>query len=544
MKIKNLLASALAIAMLIGCDNDRDDPVNRNTDFDIAYVSVTLKTPSGTATRSSIENPATEEENVIKSMYAVAFDEYFQTVQYDTDPTAIPLKGITEDGNLTEHDPEVFKVSSKAKYLLIVANPGTKLEDVLTGLYAGIPFNTFNTAITLADATEVQSSTNGFAMINVGTTVENDMNTQNNAELCLIDISGNMAIIGDENGQFEKEDDAIDYAKNNRVTIKIERITSRVIVDSDITDGQIHDTKVLPANEAIFYFDGWVLDVVNTTYYPWAKTVKLDSEPTTTTFYENNFYTIDPNYEGFDGLKYNKLKKDDDTKVTYYEPDVTFLGKQAGVYCLENTMKAINQQYQNATRVIIQARYFPDVAWDGKDWFSFAGTNYESLEKLQDAYDIKTNTNLIAACDLFFAAVQKYATNIGSTFNATNFKTLTPEDLVDLTHGGEAVKEDGCIKWYKGGRCYYYYEIRHDDIITGTMAFAKYGVVRNNIYSLMLNSVKKAGTPWYPNVDPGDGDPDDPEGPKPPDPIDETEGYIGVTVEIGPWIRWQHPIDL
>ncbi len=542
MKIKNLLASVLAIAILIGCDNDRDDPDIRNTDFDMAYVSVTIKTPSTPATRAdeSIEQIATDAENAVKTMYAVAFNETFQAVQYGSEPAAIPLNITTQDGSTSTHSPDVFKVSAKAKYLLIVANPGEKLSQALARLSAGVAFNTFNDAIKEAGAAEVQDDSKGFTMINVGTNVDSDTQNTANASLCLIDISGHLAVVGKETGQHADADAAKAAAHNNRVPVKIERLVTRVIVESTVPEDTPND-KVLPANKAVFHFEGWVLDVVNSTFYPWAKTVKLDSEPTTKNFYENNFYTIDPNYEGYDGLKYNKLKEENSAPITYREPDVTFLTKNAGAYCLENTMKADKQLYQNATRVIIKATYYPDEAWSGGDWFSFAGVDYESLEKIQEAEKIPTNTNLKEACRKFLVAVQGYATKLGTTFNATKFEDIKPEELAPLMHGGEVVKEDGCIKWYKGGLCYYYYEIRHDAGVTGNMAFGKYGVVRNNIYNLTLNSVKGAGTPWYPNVEPEGGDPD---GPQPPDPIDETEGYIGVTVTIGPWIKWDHPMDV
>lgn len=67
-------------------------------------------------------------------------------------------------------------------------------------------------------------------------------------------------------------------------------------------------------------------------------------------------------------------------------------------------------------------------------------------------------------------------------------------------------KEDGCIYWYQNSLNYYYYEIRHDNAANDHMEYGKYGVVRNNYYTLTLTKVNGNGTPWYP----GDG-PEDPE---------------------------------
>lgn len=71
------------------------------------------------------------------------------------------------------------------------------------------------------------------------------------------------------------------------------------------------------------------------------------------------------------------------------------------------------------------------------------------------------------------------------------------------------------------------------------MDFGKYGVVRNNWYQLTLGSVNGAGTPWYPDPNnPGPGDPD------PEDPIDQSAGYLGITVKTAPWVIWENEIGI
>ena len=53
------------------------------------------------------------------------------------------------------------------------------------------------------------------------------------------------------------------------------------------------------------------------------------------------------------------------------------------------------------------------------------------------------------------------------------------------------------------------------------------------------NGTKGPGTPWFPDIDnPGPGDPD------PDDPIDTSTGYLGITVEVAPWIIWENEIDI
>ncbi|MCC8094576.1 MAG: fimbria major subunit [Tannerellaceae bacterium] len=95
------------------------------------------------------------------------------------------------------------------------------------------------------------------------------------------------------------------------------------------------------------------------------------------------------------------------------------------------------------------------------------------------------------------------------------------------------------MRWYQGGLNYYYYEIHHNDMTNVLMDFGKYGIVRNNWYSLTLSSVNGAGTPWYPEIiKPGPGDPD------PTDPIDQEAGYLGIEVQLAPWILWTRDIDI
>ena len=62
----------------------------------------------------------------------------------------------------------------------------------------------------------------------------------------------------------------------------------------------------------------------------------------------------------------------------------------------------------------------------------------------------------------------------------------------------------------------------------GKMEFA---VVRNNVYKLCVDSIKKFGHP-----DPTDPDPVDPDPVDPNDPDEEGEYYFQVTVKVLPWV--------
>ncbi len=86
----------------------------------------------------------------------------------------------------------------------------------------------------------------------------------------------------------------------------------------------------------------------------------------------------------------------------------------------------------------------------------------------------------------------------------------------------------GAVK-YTNGICYYRYYIRHsNDNVLGTMGLMEYGVVRNNIYRLEINSFSGVGH-----------NKPDPEDPK------EDDEYINIDIEVRPWSTRTHdPIEM
>lgn len=520
MKIKFTLLLMLAAAAFTGCVTDNATKTKPDPDSGMAYISLQILTPTRNTTRSSSEQPgATPQETEIYKLYAVTFDNNYDVISYGS---TAPAQVADLDGTPTK--PRAFRVSSNAKWLLLIANPGAELTDVLDNVTEGMSFDALNAAVTststvlVNEIAHIHGTNDGFTMINAGNgLVDSDKDMSHEAPLALADISGKIHIVGENQTAEQAKEEA--EKDSNRVTVNVERLASKIYVAEKDGGATVAAGK--------FTFTGWVLDAINSTFYPWAKKVDTKTQVGgTPSYYVNNFYTMDPNYTGNAGIEYNT--------ITNYAPVVTWLSDKATTYAIENTMQAGAQIFEAATRVVIKSVYYPDNTWTG-DWFSYAGKNYKDLETLQADYAIETNKNLRAACDNFMKKVKAAKPAIVTD----KFSELVPADLADIANGGEVVKEKGCVRWYQNGLTYYWYEIRHDDGITDANAFAKYGIVRNNWYNLTINSVSKAGTPWYPDiVNPGDGDPD------PKDPIDETEGYIGVSIEVLPWVQWSHNIDL
>jgi hypothetical protein len=100
------------------------------------------------------------------------------------------------------------------------------------------------------------------------------------------------------------------------------------------------------------------------------------------------------------------------------------------------------------------------------------------------------------------------------------------------------------LRYYKGGVCYYSVPISHDSSVAGPNTLGKYGVVRNNLYTLKVTKIMNPGLPFVP--DPTDPDITDPINPDPVDPEtpDVVEANITVAITMNPWSGWTQDVEL
>jgi hypothetical protein len=113
------------------------------------------------------------------------------------------------------------------------------------------------------------------------------------------------------------------------------------------------------------------------------------------------------------------------------------------------------------------------------------------------------------------------ALQANSEFASTDLSLLTPGQL----------RAKG-IRVYEDGIMYYSYFIKDPNTLHTYGGDDYYGVFRNSVYKLNVNSIKDLGDDV-----PGGGtvDPNEPGEPENPD-IDTEEAYIQVTVTINPWV--------
>lgn len=491
LKIKSILVSLLAVAALASCSNENleENPeVEGGAGYDVAYVSISLTNPKMPGSRASGEQTALEEESVINELYLITFNASKVVTKDEKATKYATVLGSssfgTNSGVTTPNTP--VKVDPNTKYLLVIANPGYQLKDRLDNLSAGATYATINGMITVPEnntkpnnayLVEEVVHSNGCAMINVGFYDDSDSDPSNHAweDECLLDVSDKIVLVSD----YKSEAQAQNAAKSN-------------------------------------------------------------------------FYTVDPNFTTAGGTEYLTGIIKNTLDAATREPKVEWVAESATVgdnykYCIENTMVAGYQKFGAATRLVLKGQYAPWKSGEftlGNDWYRLPnGTNsvnFKSFADLLAAYtpakaketasDPMTAQEklLVSACELFYTQIKSELT----TNDPGDFASLTQAILDDnnIQNGGELCKKEGCIYWYPKSLNYYYYEIRHDNAANSYMEYGKYGVVRNNYYTLTLTKVNGNGTPWYPGG--GPEDPDEEED------IDKKGAYLHFEIKVAPWIYW------
>ena len=561
LKIKSILVSLLAVAALASCskENDESPEVDGGKDSDVAYVSISMTNPKTTGTRASSEQPSLPAESLINELYVITFNSS-KAVTKDADATEYAtVLGAgtfgTNSGVTTPNTP--IKVGTDTQYLLVIANPGTVLKNRLDNIAVGATYATINAMITVPTQTGKPSNaylveevvhSNGCAMINAGFFDDSDGDPANHAwkDECLLDVSDKIVLAKD----YKTETQALNAAKSNPATLEIERLAAKleVMIGGSLEVGPFED--VTNASLGQFDFGNWTIDYYNSLMFPFAKKTTTESSHTSPGFYKSNFYTVDPNFTTAGGSEYLTGLVKNVLDATTREPKVEWVSKStvAGEncrYCIENTMDEGFQKFGAATRLVLKGKYAPWPVGEftlGDDWYRLPnGTNsvnFKSFADLLAAYTpakAKADADrtaqeklLVSACELFYAQIQPALT----TNDPGDFASLSQAilDANNIQNGGELTKEEGCIYWYPKSLNYYYYEIRHDNAANDHMEYGKYGVVRNNYYTLTLTKVNGNGTPWYPGG--GPEDPDEEED------IDKLGAYLHFEIKVAPWIYW------
>ena len=520
---KSFLTLFVGLAMA-ACSNDEEMATGGQDLLPIdgreAYMSVSVAMPKSTGTRAPGEHHGTADEQNVNEVLLALFDVSDVCLETKTLATTDYILNVG-GANKAGYDGKAFKVPSATAKVLAVVNPSDKFK---TACVASASWSAINGAVeqTLDEVTG--TSKDNFMMINAG----DNANPTNGAL-----VTANVKVV--DGTTIPDVDAAIAAAEADRSMIYVDRVVAKVSL------GTNPDGVKVPAGVTCTFGD-WALNITNKSMFPYSEIVMPAGGSA------GADYRIDPNYllAGFDVSQFNYLKVADDGTLP-----ADFSAMADSKYCLENTMAADAQTQAQTTSAVASAVYTPGSFTVGESWFRLLGVTYKTLADLQVVYNAAkaagtadaAQTQVITLCDQFYARIAKAAAAQGKAVGA-DFASITITELDDLKSGGEYSKPDAAagetvgVEYFQKGVCYYNILIRHDDAITATMAHGKYGVVRNNWYTLTINSVKQPGTPWLPDTT----NPTDPKDPGEDD--DDKEAYLSVEITVNPWTTWSQGVDL
>lgn len=383
-------------------------------------------------------------------------------------------------------------------------------------------------------------------------------------------------------------------AGSNPTTISVERVVAKVSLkagDNYMADADTGTKYFTVGNDLSHAGDkitilGWTLGNTNTKAFPFRKVAT--SWSTIDPLWGNAicpsktnpariYWAVDPNYN-------RTVAESQFSTPTSVKDDAGWT--DAAEYCLENTCD-YNWMYKSqVTRLIVKAKYIPDKTKvttggnntmdDDETWWSFTtvAEHYSAknmyLKIIKWAHDnLNKDNNMPDAPTDGSAITTSEAGNTLTGVSGDNKWTITLESdghlhykLVKVsyfpTEGGAQKDLSGAsldafhssmgrIQKYDKGVCYYEIFVRHFTDEEGGYAPAddtpwvkegeytqvqlgRYGVVRNNWYTVTINSIKEPGEPTIP---------DDPE-----EPVDTETAYINCSIEISAWAKRNHSIDL
>lgn len=368
------------------------------------------------------------------------------------------------------------------------------------------------------------------------------------------------------NNIFTTEEEA---KANPAANVYVERAVAKVTVTGNTTGTQDD------GNIANYIIKGWTLDVTNQSSFlvrnvNGADWWSLKANGVNDYRFVGAAAVADGLYRTYWGIDPNYSTEGTFTTLAGTTPtNLKTVG--ANDYCLENTFDLTQMKDDQTTRVIVAAALDFNKDGKGDDFYvldndkSNTTLTLEGIKNTIKAAYLANGTvvglleaNLkggesIGAGDLDVTLDEKATTGGYVTVSeitikdasASKFKTgAIPEGL--QTANNDAIIADvnaaHKIAFYKGGVSYYPVMIKHfgDDLTPWSNGevygsnnadfLGRYGVLRNNWYSINVTGIKSIGDPEVPKVY---GTPDDP-----------SESWISVTINILSWAKRSQSVDL
>ena len=352
--------------------------------------------------------------------------------------------------------------------------------------------------------------------------------------------------------------------------IYVERVVAKVNVKINDADDRGSNTLSIKNDDgqvvAKVTFEKWALQTTNKKTYLVRNASQNDLNTwkgyynTEATSTENRFvgessgpyrtyWGIDPNYKLLEEAKlsenFNIWSNTSDPGKNWLDPanTNTVSGSEYVAYCAENTTIAKAMQQDQLTGVLLKATYTVATGTAANIFtYGNVSTIYPEATMLDEfektlgtpAVKLKVKTDAVGAI-------------ITTVDELKNVIVKSDDKLLTDKQYGDLLAAYSPIKFYKGGETFYYASlIKHfGDVYTPIKSdqeivnlddyvendhLGRWGVVRNNWYELIINSVSGLGEPEIPD--------------NPQLPGDTENRYINCSINVLSWAKRSQSVDL
>ena len=570
--VKNLFGMAVMATALVGCssnDNLAPDGKDNVGKAGEAYASFKINLPTTNGTRAVDPETGTEfdggtaAEYEVKNGTILIFDNSGKFVESAELGTMNPWTKDTDDNGVTTAAAVTVqlhnvKVGTSYKALVLLNNNSETTPKVTLPTTA----DTYTSWSKDADKANADRyvSTDGIFMANAPK----------------YEATKDPTTLVDLNSVYASREQA---QANPATVVYVERGLAKVTMDDFASNYPIKAGTYKGDNVKIV---NWQLDVTNKYTFPihqadlkseWSA---VWSEPR---FYDNTcsafkrvYWGTDPNYSGTDNQTLAECKNafnmigNDDVKGLPGTPQ----------YCLENTFDLDNMKQGQTTRVVFKAVYTPKTFTTGETFYKVANNTAvwkgdalaqqiltlaikamkitDPVERAMYSVDLSKGSNISGKAGQHLVAAENIKFDPGESTKTSKVDANVVNEVnakLGLSEADPtAHKEKVGISTYLNGEAYYIVRIMHFNTLTpwkpgqptykdasltleqsNKKYLGRYGVLRNNWYSLSVNSISNLGYPEVPEV-------------KPNVPDDENDQYINVEVKILDWAKRSQRIDL
>lgn len=569
--VKNLFGMAVMATALVGCssnDNlapDGKDNVGKTGE---AYASFRINLPTVSGTRADDPKPGepsfnagTAAEYEVKNGTILIFDantdKFVTSAELGTmNPwTDVKTNGVTTSAIATV---KLKDVSTTGSYkALVLLNNNSEATPKVTLPTTADTYTSWSKDVDKVDV-EQYVSTDGIFMANAP---KYESATEDPTTLVKI----NHVCASPEEAQAKAA--TVVYVERGLAKVTMEKFNTAY----EINSGTYQGGKV--------EIENWKLDVTNKSTFPVHQTGGLmtawNQIWNTDRFYDKDngvfkrvYWGEDPNYDQNVYSKGTTTKsaleycKDAFKMITNAQVDGVAETPQ---YCLENTFNLDNMMQGQTTRVVFKAKFIPKGCTAAETFYKIGNNTAiwkkadlekqilavalnamkitDPDEQAMYSVDLAKGSNISGVAGQHLIAVENIKFDAGES---TKTSKVSPA-IVNTINEKLGLKEEGGkittgISTYLNGEAYYIARIKHFNELTHWTAgtdygtndadfLGRYGVLRNNWYSLSVNTVSGLGYPEVPEV-------------KPNVPDDENDQYINVEVKILDWAMRKQVIDL